>query len=346
MNQLPCHRRLAILAITAGLAACTANRPDAGAFVPQATAPDSTPAASSPQPDSASLTYVVSYETNEILGFPLAANGNVAPTAIVGGSKTNLDQPDALAIDSASGTFFVANGNYGDHRILIFPKNSNGNVAPKVLGGSSVPIQNTEGLAVDAHGELYVSDYTAKAIYVFAAGASGNTAPIRTIAGVATELVQPLGMSFDSSGHLYVANGHDSTAPVEEFAAGANGNVAPIATIGGSHTKLLGISDVVLDPHNRIMVPNAGCIEIFAAGAHGNVSPAATIKGNKTTIVDLTTLGTDANGSIYGTNVIDIPNLKFSIIVFAHNASGNVAPKRILSGSHTHIIDTFYPTTL
>ncbi len=347
MYQLPRYRRLAILAITALLAACSASRPDAGAFVPPPTAPpDSKPAGSSVRPDSGALTYVVSYETNEILGFPLTANGNVAPSVIVGGSKTKLDQPDALAIDPASGTFFVANGDYGDRRILIFPKNSNGNVAPKILAGSSVPVEGTYGLAVNAHGELYVSDYTAKAIYVFAAGASGNTAPIRTIAGDATELVQPLGMSFDSSGHLYVANSHDSTAPVEEFAAGANGNVAPIATIGGSHTKLLGISDVVLDTHDRIVIPNAGSIEIFAAGSHGNVSPAVTIKGKKTTIVDLTTVGTDASGSIYGTNAVDIQNLKFSIIVFAHNADGNVAPQRTISGTHTHIIDAFYPTTL
>ena len=73
-------------------------------------------------------------------------------------------------------------------------------------------------------------------------------------------------MAFDSHGHLYVAQGHDSTAPIEEFAANANGNVAPIATIGGSHTKLLGIFNLVLDKHDRIIVPTAGAIEVFASG--------------------------------------------------------------------------------
>ena len=346
MYDLPrLYRPAALLALAALLSACSAARSGAGLIPTPTTAATAPGAASKTQPDSAALTYTVSYYFNEITGFSLTANGNATPSVVVSGSNTKLNQPDALAIDRSSGKLFVANGAYQDRRILIFPKGANGNVTPKVLGGSNVPVQNTEGLAVDASGRLYVSDYTAKAIYVFAAGASGNTAPIRTIAGAATGLVQPLGMAFDSHGHLYVAQGHDSTAPIEEFAANANGNVAPIATIGGSHTKLLGISNLVLDKHDRIIVPTAGAIEVFASAAHGNVSPVATIKGNNTTIADVTTVGTDANGSIYGTNAIDISQLKFSLIVFDSNANGNVAPARILSGSHTRIVDNFYPTT-
>jgi hypothetical protein len=345
MYDLPrLWRRAALLALAASLTACSARSGAALVPTPNAGAAASG-AADTIQPDSSQLTFMVSYYFNEITGFSLTANGNATPSLTVSGSKTKLDQPDALAIDRSSGKLFVANGAYQDRRILIFPKGSSGNVAPKVLAGSNVPVQNTEGLAVDASGNLYVSDYTAKAIYVFAAGASGNTAPIRTIAGAATGLVQPFGMSFDSHGHLYVAQGHDSTAPIVEFAANANGNAAPIATIGGSHTKLLGIFNVALDKHDRIIVPTAGSIEIFAAGAHGNVSPVATIKGDNSTIADVTSVGTDSNGSIYGTNAIDISQRKFSLIVFDSNANGNVAPARIISGSHTHIVDDFYPTT-
>ena len=338
-------RHAALLAFAASLTACSALRSGA-ALVPTPNTGAATPGANyATQPDTGPLTYMVSFVLNEIIGFPSTAHGNATPSVIISGSKTDLNQPDALAIDPNSGKLLLANGGYQDRRILIFPKNSNGNVAPKVLAGSNVPVQNAAGLAVDAAGNLYVSDYTAKAIYVFAAGATGNTAPIRTIAGSATGLVQPYGISFDSHGHLYVAQGHDDTAPIEEFAANANGNVAPIATIGGSHTKMLGISDVAIDRHDRIIVPNAGCIQIFAAGAHGNVSPVATIKGSNTTIADVTTVGTDASGGIYGTNAIDISQLKFSVVVFASNANGNVAPARIISGSHTHVVDTLYPTT-
>jgi hypothetical protein len=346
MNDLPLLcRPAALLALAALLSACSAAHFGAGLIPTPATTPTAPGAAYSSRPDSSQLTYSVSFYLNQIVGFLLSANGNATPSVVVSGSKTKLNQPDALAIDRSSGKLFVANGAYQDHRILIFPKGSNGNTAPQTLAGSNVPIQSTGGLAVDSSGNLYVSDYLAKAIFVFAAGASGNAAPIRTIAGTSTGFVQPYGMAFDSQGHLYVAQGHDDAAPIEEFAALAGGNVAPIATIGGSHTKLLGVTNVVLDKHDRIIVPNGGSIEVFAAGAHGNVSPAATIKGSNTTIADVTTVGTDSNGSIYGTNAINISQLKFSLIVFGSNANGNVAPARILSGSHTHIVDNVYPTT-
>ncbi len=80
-------------------------------------------------------------------------------------------------------------------------------------------------------------------------------------------------MSFDSSGHLYVANIRDATAPIEEFAAGASGNVAPIASLGGNHVKIGGTYGVSIDRHDRIVVADGGQIKIFAAGAHGNVAP-------------------------------------------------------------------------
>ncbi len=337
-------RHVAAVALACAVAGCSAGHQSPGAFIPATTGAAAQPAAFPAQPDGGSMMYVVDFMGNEILGFPSTAHGNVAPAVVVGGSKTKLDQPAALAIDSASGKIFVANGHVGDHRILIFPKNADGNVAPQVLAGSNVPIQSTEGLAVDASGKLFVSDYVAKAIYVFAAGATGNTAPIRTISGSATKLVQPYGMSFDSAGHLYVANGHDSIAPIEEFAAGANGNVAPIATIGGSHTKLLGVGSISVDKQNRIVVADGGAIDVFAAGAHGNVAPVHVIKGSATTIADVYSVGTDAQSTIYGTNAIDISHDKFSIVVFASNADGNVAPLRVLAGSHTHIKDPQDPT--
>src|SRR5581483_5630045 len=340
MSLLPhYHRNLAALAFAASLTGCAASP---GGVLPQSKTTAAQGAASRARRDGATMSYVVSFPLSAILGFPLTAHGNVTPAVKIAGSQTKLNEPSGFAIDRGSGKLFAINGAYGDRRILIFPKNSDGNVAPQVLAGSNVPVQNSEGLAVDSSGRLYVSDYTAKAIYVFAAGATGNSAPIRTIAGSATGLVQPLGMSFDSHGHLYVAQGHDDVAPIEEFAANANGNAAPIATIGGSHTKLLGIQNVVLDRHDRIIVPNAGAIEIFAAGSHGNVAPAALIKGGNTTIVDVVTAGTDPNGSIYGTNA-DTQNQKYSVIVFDSSANGNVAPARIISGSHTDVVDVLYP---
>ena len=335
------------IAAIAALAACSGGQTGpTGSLLPD-TGTTSAAAArgGGAEPDNTATMYVVSFPSNEILGFPTNADGNVTPSVKIAGSKTKLSGPSALAVDPASGKIYAANG-YPDGRILIFPKDANGNVAPKVLAGSNVPLHNPAGLAVDSNGNLYVSDYLAKTIYVFAAGAAGNAAPIRTIAGSNTQLSQPSGLSFDSSGHLYVTNIRDTVAPIEEFAAGANGNVAPIATIGGSHTGIGGLYNVSLDRNDRIVAAYGDRIKIFAAGAHGNVAPVAVIKGSATKLVDATTAGTGAGSTIYVTNIIDVQHLKSSILAFASNADGNVAPLRQIAGSHADVFDTWFPSIL
>ncbi len=147
-------------------------------------------AASMWSPDTKKTLYIASRDTNRVFGFPAGANGNVAPTVTIGGTKTKLRQPDALAVDS-DGQIYVA----GDdaRKVLVFPKGANGNVAPKVLGGSKVPIVRTEGIAIDLYGQIYVSDWSANAIYVWKKGAVGNVAPIRTISGGNSLLGGPCG---------------------------------------------------------------------------------------------------------------------------------------------------------
>jgi len=84
-----------------------------------------------------------------------------------------------------------------------------------------------------------------KTISEFAAGATGNVAPIRMISGPNTGLraLPPSASSFAEgiavsarSGQTFVAN--PSTNSILVFAANANGNIAPIQTIAGSATGL------------------------------------------------------------------------------------------------------------
>jgi len=70
---------------------------------------------------------------------------------------------------------------------------------------------------------------------VYAPGANGDVAPIRTITGSNTGLSAPQYDAVDSSGRLYVTNDGSSLGTITIYAAGANGNVAPIATIGGAN---------------------------------------------------------------------------------------------------------------
>jgi len=103
--------------------------------------------------------------------------------------------PDAAAefgaaTDPATGDIYVyAAGPSVGPRVLVFASNASGNVAPKRVltvpdatgwgngqsgGGSNV-------LAVDDRGQLYLGLRTNVIVQVYAAGASGNAAPLRAI---------------------------------------------------------------------------------------------------------------------------------------------------------------------
>jgi hypothetical protein len=109
------------------------------------------------------------------------------------------------------------------------------------IGGSKTGLQAPNTVAVDASRNVYVFDTATATISEFAAGATGNVAPIRTIAGSNTGLSGGNGFSFGlavskASGKIFVSN--PGTNAILGFAATASGNVAPIQTIAGGATGL------------------------------------------------------------------------------------------------------------
>jgi DNA-binding beta-propeller fold protein YncE len=72
---------------------------------------------------------VANYGTNEILVFNKGANGDVAPSRILGGNRTGIVGPIAVQIDRKNNELWVAN--YGDHTALVFDREASGNVEPK-----------------------------------------------------------------------------------------------------------------------------------------------------------------------------------------------------------------------
>ena len=281
-----------------------------------------------------------------ITGYAAGATGNIAPITTIAGANTGLGSPTGIAFD-ASGRLYVANGaNVASPagKILIYAAGANGNVAPiDTTAGSNTGLNAPTWIALDAAGNLYVTNVTWTSgmfsITVYAAGAHGNAAPIRTIAGSNTGLNGAAGLALDGVGNLYVANSGANSVTV--YAAGATGNAAPTATIQGPNTGLAEPGMIARDAGGRLYVVSSilAPITVYAAGASGNATPTATIEADRRPSLDGDWgIARDGAGNLYVTS----PGNN-TVTVYPARATGQATPKAtIATVSPTH--QTGYPS--
>jgi len=128
-----------------------------------------------------------------ILFFRGGVDGDEAPVRILMGPHTQIQSPDfGLAIDNVNDEVYVTE----HERILVFPRKANGDVAPiRILEGPKTELPNmwgtaaVRGVGVDPiHNVIVVTGYFQNRghVLIFDRTASGNTAPIRKIAGPKT----------------------------------------------------------------------------------------------------------------------------------------------------------------
>ncbi|HEY6471251.1 MAG TPA: hypothetical protein VIY26_00070 [Acidimicrobiales bacterium] len=213
-------------------------------------------------------------------------------------------------------------------------RTSFGAAAALALSAGILPLLG-EGVAhaaaQDPQGTIYVADYEANAVDVFAPGSTGNVAPERVISGPNTGLSLPGDVKVNAVGDMFVANLEGQS--IVEFAPGATGNATPINTISGSNTTFADPDDISLAPDGTLYVGNDGgpIIQVFAPGASGDATPIRTITGSNTGLGDdVDGVGVDATGTLYAANTEGS-----SIAVFAPGANGNVAPEYTIAGSNT-----------
>jgi len=318
--------------IAMALAACSgAQTGSTGNAIPAVGAPQTGSLAGAHRA-SAALILVANENTGlggSIREYAESADGNVAPSTVI----SHINGPYAIAFSSTEG-IGIANGNIasgGQSGAETFALGTTGN-AQQLTGIScfNKPSQ-TNAVAFDGTGNLYVADVSgrAKAIDVFAPGASGCISPMRTIPETG-------GLAIDSNNVLYVAN--KTTATIDLFPSGSG---TMEAQIGGSNTGLLAPSTVAVDASLNVYVFDTmtATISEFAAGAHGNVAPVRTIFGSKTGL-------SGGNGFSFGLAVSKTSGEIFvsnpgsnAILGFAATASGNVAPIQTIAGSATGLSD-------
>jgi trimeric autotransporter adhesin len=285
--------------------------------------------------DSAGNLYISDYGNNRIRqvspdGLINTYAGTGAPgTAGDGGPALNatFNQPHQIAIDS-SGNLYVAD----DRRIrkitpppaLVSTIAGNGSYSPSGDGGQAVNagLPTPYGVAVDAGGNVYVTDFIYNVVRVI-----DTTGTIRTIAGnlqaaysgdggpaLSASLSGPRGVAVDASGAVYIADtlvnrirsvrgGVISTiAGSGNFKFGGDGGPAALALLNQP-------TQVAVDPAGNIyiadqmnhrvrMIAPTGVISTIAGngirGFSGDGGPAAGASLNQPSNVSL-----DAQGNLY-----------------------------------------------
>ena len=265
----------------------------------------------------------------QILIFAPGATGNVAPQSAIGGNNTGLAYPAGIAFDP-KGNLYVSNRVAGPS-ITAYAAGASGNIAPiTTIAGANTRLAAPTGIAFDASGRLYVANggnvsSPAGQILIYAAGASGNVAPIDSIAGSSTGLYGPTWLAFDAAGNVYVSNYNwtNVTFSITVYAPGAHGNAAPIRTITGNNTGLNGAAGIALDQASNLYVANSGssAITVYAAGASGNATPTRIIQGSNTGLAEPGCLALDAGGKLYV-----VSSLATRITAYAAGATGNATP--------------------
>lgn len=254
--------------------------------------------------DPAGNIYVTNFGNSSLTIYPPNSSNDATPGATIVGPDTGLFEPQGIALD-ASRDIYVANCGsclfgLAPDSVTEYPPGSNGDAVPiATITGPDTGLSAPAGIALDSSGNIYVANpqggpLGTGSITEYSPGSNGDTTPVATVTGAATQLSYPMGVSLDASGNIYVANDGGDTGGVDEvtvYPAGSNGNVAPEAVITGSATELLSPDLLAVAGGNiyvtndAVEVGNADRITVYPIAGNGNVAPSAVITGSDTQLL-------------------------------------------------------------
>jgi len=126
----------------------------------------------------------------QITVFPAGSSGDVAPSRVIAGDKTQLVDPNiALGSDGS-----IYSANFEGNSITVYAPGSTGNVAPtRVISGGHTHIAFPFSVAVCSDGTMYVAS---RELLRFGAGSNGNVSPLAVLTVGQSGVFEPIAVGF------------------------------------------------------------------------------------------------------------------------------------------------------
>lgn len=197
-----------------------------------------------------------------LLTFRGAANGEESPIRVIQGPKTQLVEPDRLALDEINDELWVPMDTV--KRITVYRASANGDVAPlRAIEGPDTTI-GAEAIAIDNVHNLMVAAGVGKEglrLRIFDRKAEGNAKPLRIIGGkksMFSRLGGPIAVYSPKGWILATVRGPGALASEEAFlgiwSVEDDGDVPPRWTVGGPHGVFRMPRGIALDVKNKSII--------------------------------------------------------------------------------------------
>jgi hypothetical protein len=278
----------------------------------------------------------------QILEYAAGSSGSATPSLMLNGSAAGtatFTYPYDLAVNSA-GMLFISSA---DGTLEAFASGFTASSAPtQYLTWGQLENNNGDpnfgflsgAIGADTAGNLFYLDEGNGQIDVFAAGATGATAPARAINGTdTTDFTDLEYLAVDGAGDVYVTNYNQANDP------NANAAIRRVQAMVPGRAK-----PSIAYPHITALPPEPTGIIEFAALATGAATPMKRIGGaggvtpNNTGIVEPANMimdaasnlyYEDANGGAFGSG-----NTMVLLEVFPPSATGNATPAASLTSTN------------
>ena len=222
--------------------------------------------------------------------------GDVAPTRVIHGPTTEIQNPTGIAIDRKNQEVWVTN--LGNSTATVYPLMANGNVPPlRVIrsapeGNKGPNFGRTNAVGYDTlRQEILVPNcVNHPQIAIFARTATEDSQYLRAIEGQKSLLSRTMhDIAFDEVHDEIVVTG-PLTQSILTFRGGANGEEAPLRVIQGDKTLIQGVGAMdkvaIDDVHGEFYITTpAQQVLVFDRMANGNVAPKRILAGPHTQLM-------------------------------------------------------------